>query len=107
MLDFNVAGTGFKSDNVKVALEAFQSHPEGLQVKLEPEPTNAYDQYAVGVYLNAGDNGTFIHVGYVPRHFSREFSENFESIKDVKLTFIGKINGIRGTSITIEFNLES
>ena len=106
MLEFNVAGTNFKSENVKKAAEVFKTTPLLMKVKLVKEPTNVYDPNAVQVLINVGDNFEFIHCGYVPKHFSEEFTEYFGHVKNPIVNFIGKVDGLRGTTIIISFELD-
>ena len=66
----NVAGTSYRQK----ALQDARFKP-GAQVILRPEPTNAHDPNAIGVW---GSSGT-IHVGYVPATLSPQIAAQFRS----------------------------
>ncbi|GED34867.1 HIRAN domain-containing protein [Brevibacillus centrosporus] len=56
----------------------------GAQVILEPNPANEYDIYAVKVLL-ADKN---IHIGHVPKYYSKVISEILAKVKDYKAIIV-------------------
>lgn len=57
-LNTKLAGVSFRPEEARLAFYAVGAHEE---LRLEPEPTNAYDANAVKVF--AGEH----HVGYIPK----------------------------------------
>ena len=70
-----IAGVKYR----KGANERLSDLPHDVKFRLEPEPENPYDQFAVRVLDPAG-----FHVGYVPKELSHEVTRLLERGRIVK-----------------------
>lgn len=86
-----IAGAKFRG---KDAVDLIEEFDVGDEYKLDSEPTNKYDKFAVKVFHPNGD-----HVGYVPAMLSEEVTELLMTAKSVRCVKSDK----GGKSITVYY----
>lgn len=72
----------------------------GDELKLEPEPSNPFDKYAIKI-LDREDN----HVGYLPRYYSESFVEYLNEGRTYKCTVV-EVNKAMECNECVEVKLE-
>jgi len=91
-MTIRAAGTAFGNRQERLAYIA-QFKPNELQVTLQREPENSYDQDAVKVFITVLPIRKYTQVGYLPKSLSKEVAKVMDAGVDLKAELKGIIGG--------------